>query len=92
MLIKILGAIDLIISLAIFSQSWGLDIPKTMVIVFATILFIKGLFIITGDIASVLDWIVAIVLIIEIFYNLPAFILIIAGFLLLQKGFLSIVA
>ena len=92
MLVKVLGAIDLIISLIIFSHSWGLTLPGEVLIVMAVILFIKGIFIFTGDIASGMDWIVGIVLIIESFFVLPVFVLIIAGFLLLQKGFLSVVA
>jgi hypothetical protein len=92
MLVKILGGIDLIVSLVIFSALFGLDIPSGVWIFFALLLFLKGLFIFTGDIASGMDWIAAIILILNAFFYVPIFLLILAGFLCLQKGFFSVIA
>lgn len=92
MIVKLLGFIDFIVAIIILCLIFGLTIPSVILWVAAIIMFVKGIFIFWGDIASGFDWLAGIILIVSIFYNVPVILLIIAGFLILQKGFFSIIA
>ena len=89
MLVKILGGIDVLASLVLLALSFGLGVPEKIIIVFALLLFLKGLFILTKSIASAFDLIAFIVLITTLFVILPQWIYLITAFLILQKGIFS---
>jgi len=88
-LVKILGAIDLAAALAFLMLIFGIPpfIPFTLFCAF--LLLIKGLFIISGDVLSVIDLFSSIILIISLFIIPFSILLWIPAFLLLGKGFVS---
>jgi len=89
MLIKILGGIDIAAAFVFLLLAFGSH-PATQVILFcSSLLFAKGLFILTGDIISVIDIFSFIILVMSIFFALPVILYWIPAFLLLGKGFLS---
>lgn len=89
--LKILGAIDIFSSLVTLMFIFGIH-PFTPLILFcAGLLFTKGLFVITGDVLSLFDLISALVLILSIFFTIPAIILWTSSFLLIAKGFVSFI-
>jgi len=90
MIVKILGAIDILAALVFLSVALGVKAPSEILIFFAVILFIKGLiFSLTGDLLSMQDVIYSLLLFTLIIFNLPAWILLVATFLLIAKGSLS---
>ncbi len=92
MLVKILGVVDLLAAILIFLISWSVSLPSTLVWVFIIILLLKGLFILGGDIASGFDLITGVILILCLYFTIPRVILLILGFFIFQKGFLSVLA
>lgn len=91
MLVKVLGAIDLISSITFMMLIFGIT-PFTSLILFcAALLFLKGLFIFTGDVLSIIDLLSAIALIASIFFTLPSLLLWAPAFLLLAKAVVSFV-
>ena len=89
MIIKILGIFDLIGSVFLFILGWGFALPQFILTFFAIVFGIKSLFIITKDIASFFDLFACIMFVLSIFFTLPSGLLLVAGFLILQKGFFS---
>lgn len=90
-LLKILGGIDLISSFAFLMFVFGIH-PFTQFILFcAGLLLIKGMFLLTGDILSIIDIFSSFLLIISIFFTLPAVLLWIPAFLLLAKAVVSFI-
>ena len=92
MLVKILGILDLVAAAIFFALSFKLSIPSSILIFFIVILFLKGAFILTRSIASAFDLFGAIILLLSLSFTIPKILLIIAAILLLQKGFLSVIA
>ncbi len=90
MLLKTLGIIDLIIGLIILLMVFGTKIPTSIMVVCIIILAIKGSFIITKDIASAQDILVVFVLVLNLIFAMPKIILLVAAFLMFQKGFVSL--
>ncbi|MEM4271553.1 MAG: hypothetical protein QXD13_00440, partial [Candidatus Pacearchaeota archaeon] len=89
MLVKILGGIDLLSSFVLLMLIFGFH-PFTDILLFcAGLLFFKGLFVLTGDVLSVIDLFSSSLLILAIFFALPIALLWISAFLLLAKGFVS---
>jgi hypothetical protein len=89
MLVKVLGAIDLISSFSLLLLIFGFDVHFRVLLFCAGLLFFKGLFILTGDVLSAVDLFSSAVLILSIFFALPLFLLWTSAFLLLAKGFVS---
>ena len=88
-LVKILGAIDALAALVFLSMTFGLA-PYTQLILFcAGILFIKGLFILTGEPLSAIDLASALVLLVSIFITPSAIFLWTPAFLLMAKAVVS---
>lgn len=92
MLVKILGIFDFVAAILLFVLSFGLKIPTSIIIFFIVVLLMKGAFVLTKSIASVMDIFAAIIFILAIYFTLPRLLLIIPAILLLQKGFFSIIA
>jgi len=89
MLVKILGGIDLFSAFVFLLLAFGFH-PSIHIILFcAGLLFAKGLFILMGDIISVIDIFSFLILILSIFFAIPVILFWIPSFLLLGKGFLS---
>lgn len=96
MLIKILGITDIIIAI-LFTINSNLDkwnwFPDKIVWWAGIFLLIKGiLFVLTFDIASVLDIVCGIVILLSILFNIPLIVSTIVILILLQKGFFSLVS
>tara|TARA_Y100000310_G_scaffold345208_1_gene462677 strand:- start:5195 stop:5473 length:279 start_codon:yes stop_codon:yes gene_type:complete len=88
-LVKILGAIDILAAIIFLTLIFGIS-PILQLVLFASgLLLLKGFFALTGDILSWIDLFSAILLIFSIFLTLPAILLWIPAFLLLAKGFVS---
>lgn len=90
MLVKILGAIDVISGLILIFGANN-KLPSIMLIILGVALMIKagiGLF---KDFASWIDFCSGVIFILLIFFQIPWVICIIAGVLVLQKGIFSVV-
>jgi len=66
MLVKILGFIDIVASVILFSMVFSLVLPLQLVISVAGLLFVKSLFILRGDLLSFVDLIASFTLFIGI--------------------------
>ncbi len=92
MLVKILGLIDFFIAFILFTLSFGVDLPQSLILFAAIPIALKGGFILLGDIISVIDLIAALLLFISAYHSVPFIILVVVGFLEFQKGFFSLMA
>jgi len=91
-LVKILGGIDLIASFVFLMLVFGIHPFLQLILFCAGLLLLKGLMIITGEIPlSIIDLFASLMLILSIFFSLPAVLLWIPAFLLLAKGIVSFV-
>ncbi|MFH1290216.1 MAG: hypothetical protein ABIH92_02290 [Nanoarchaeota archaeon] len=88
-LVKILGGIDLAAALAFLMLIFGMNVFHQYLVFCAGLLFIKGLFIFTGDILSGIDLFSALLLFLSIPFALPSILLWIPAFLLIAKGMVS---
>ncbi len=90
MLVKVLGAIDLLSAILFLMITFSLT-PFTILAVFCSILLLlKGMFIFTGEVVlSLVDLFSGILLILSIFLTLPAILVWVPAFLLLAKSFVS---
>jgi len=68
---------------------FGIDLPGRIILLCALLLFTKGLFVLRGDVLSVLDLFAAVIMILAIFFTMPSFLLWAPAFLLLAKGVVS---
>jgi len=90
-LVKILGAIDLVAAFIFLSLIFGTNVMIQLLFFSAGLLFVKGLFALGGDVLSFLDLFSAMVLVVSIFWVPPSIFLWIPAFLLLAKGVVSFV-
>ena len=87
----ILGKIDLIIGGLLLIEIFWHIIPNFIIIIFAIILGLKAIpFIFGGDIASIIDIIIVIVILLYSVAEIPSLILILISIYLIQKGVLSL--
>lgn len=91
LILKILGGIDLLSSLTFLMLVFGIQPFLGLVLFCAGLLFIKSLFLFTGEPLSLIDLISSVLLIISIFFTLPTILLWIPAFLLIAKGLVSYV-
>jgi len=93
MIIKIFGVLDLIAAI-IFGLSYCFHfIPKTMMFVIAGYLILKGgIFLLTRDIASIIDVGCGIIIILSVFFNISHLIFIVTLIFLIQKGLFSLMS
>jgi hypothetical protein len=89
MLVKVLGAADLLSSITFLMLIFGMHPFLQLTLFCAGVLFFKGLFVFTGDVLSIIDILSSALLILSIFFALPAALLWVPAFLLLAKGFVS---
>ena len=90
MLIKILGAIDLLAG-ATFLFALGIGVNTTLLLYLGIILLMKSSLGMLKDFASWVDILSGICLLLLIFFNLPSILLIIFAALLIQTGVFSLV-
>ena len=89
MLVKILGGIDIAAAIAFLMLAFGIH-PFTPFLIFcAALLILKGMFVLTGDVLSVIDLISAVLLIVAISFTLPTILLWIPALMLFAKGIVS---
>lgn len=91
MIVKILGVIDIAAAIALLAARNNVDLNVGFMVVAA--IFLVGKFLLS--ITNVFGWIdllVALLLIIEIFFNIPNEILIIMGIIMGGKGLVSILS
>lgn len=89
MLVKVLGLIDGISAFTFLMIIFGIT-PWNQLIVFCVgLLILKGMFIFTGDVLSLIDLFSAVVLFLAIFFSLGSIFLWIPAFLLLAKAVVS---
>ena len=91
MLLKILGAFDAIAGVIfVFSYLFHI-IPDSWLIFFACYLAIKGvIFLLSADIASLFDIIVAIIIYASTYFHIPILLGALVSLYLIQKGIVSI--
>jgi hypothetical protein len=87
--LKVLGAIDLLAMLAFLMLIFGIQPFFPFLMFCAFLLFLKGMFALRGDVLSFIDLYASLALIISIFFNLPSLFLWVPAFLLLAKGLVS---
>ncbi len=93
MIVKILGILDIIAGFSFWLNGFFHLFPDSFMMAIVIYLIVKGvLFIISKDIASVLDIISGIVIYLSLNVVLPGFVIIIVTFFLLQKGIFSLIA
>lgn len=91
MLVKILGAIDGIAALVFLMIVFGIP-PWTQLVLFcAGLLFLKGLFLFTGEPLSAIDLAASVVLLISIFFMPWAGLVWMLALLLLAKSVVSFI-
>jgi hypothetical protein len=89
MLVKVLGAIDIIIGI-IFIFAANIELNSSILIFLGLVLLAKSSLGMLKDFASWIDFLSGIFLLLMVVISVPAFILFILGLLLLQKGFFSL--
>lgn len=91
MLVKILGAIDLISAFAFLLLIFGVHPFLQLMLFCSGLLFLKGLFVLTGDVLSVIDLLSSVLILLSLFLTLPSLFLWVPAFLLLAKGIVSFI-
>jgi hypothetical protein len=89
MLVKILGAIDLASAICFLMLIFGMTPFVHFTLFCAGLLLLKGMFVFTGDVLSIIDLASAILLLLSLFFALPTVLLWVPAFLLLAKGVVS---
>ena len=89
MLLKVLGAIDVLTGLILVGLGLGAEIQKSILIICGVILIIKSSLGFLKDFASWIDFIAGAVFLIFILINIPEIILMIISMLIIQKGIFS---
>ena len=90
MLIKILGAFDVIIGLVLLFSA-GIDLPSRVLFVFGLIMISKSSLGMLKDFASWVDFLGGVVLFLLMIISVPGFISFIIGMLIIQKGIFSMI-
>ena len=89
MIVKILGAIDILSSLTLTFFIFGIHPISQLILFCSGLLFIKGLFIFSGEPLSLIDLLGSLILLISIFFTFPIMLYWIFAFILMAKGFVS---
>ncbi len=88
-IVKILGLVDLIASIAIFSLIFGISLPLQVILFFGGILFMKSLFLLNGDVLSIFDLLSTIVFFVSFFTQPWTFLIWVCSLVLMTKGIAS---
>jgi len=90
-LVKILGGIDLIASITFLMIIFSINPPLALILFSSGLLFLKGLFVFTGEPLSAIDLVSSVILLLSLVFSISSFLLWIPALLLLAKGFVSFV-
>ncbi|MEK6927960.1 MAG: hypothetical protein AABX11_06015 [Nanoarchaeota archaeon] len=88
-LVKILGGIDLLAALTFLLLVFGIHPPIQLILFCAGLLLLKGMFIISGDVLSVIDIFSSILLLVSLLFAIPSILVWIPAFFLIAKGIVS---
>jgi hypothetical protein len=88
-LVKVLGLIDTIASVIFLCIIFSLGVNSQLILGISGLLFMKSLFILKGDLLSVIDLIASITLALNLFFHPFVFLLWFLSLLLMSKGFAS---
>lgn len=87
--LKILGMIDLFSAVGFLMLVFGINPPLQYIFFCGGLLFMKGLFVLTGDFFSIFDLIFSIILFLSLLFTIPQVLLWWPAFLLFAKGMWS---
>ena len=91
MIVKILGMFDILLAILLLLSSFSGLIPGNLLLILGIILLAKGLFFVISDhIASVIDIVCAVLIMVSIQTEFPFFIRFLIVIYLLQKGIISL--
>jgi len=91
MIVKIFGALDLITAILFWISATFNFLPQGLVMILALYLIAKGAaFLISKDIASIIDIIAGIIIFISLSFQLPTIVITLVTIYLLQKGIFSL--
>ena len=91
MLVKILGGFDLFVALILFILALNIHVWGWLIILLIIILAVKSLpFIISICMASIIDILITIILLLSLFFDISSIIFVIAAFAIAQKGVMSL--
>ena len=91
MLVKVLGALDLIAAITLLTIIFGITPYIPLLLFCAGLLFLKGLFILTGEPLSLIDLLASATFLLAIFIMPWSFLLWVLTLLLMAKGVVSFV-
>ena len=89
MIVKILGLFDLTASITLLTMIFGLSLPFSVIVFFGGLLFAKSLFLFSGDVLSIFDFISATLFFISFFFTPWTFLLWTSSLILMTKGVAS---
>jgi len=89
MLLKVLGAVDILTGLILIIFGFGSEIQKIILMICGIILLIKSLLGVLKDFASWIDFVGGLIFLFSIAVILPKIIFVIMGILIIQKGIMS---
>jgi len=93
MILKILGTLDILSAIFLWLSHFFNILPEKFIVLIAFYLIVKGvIFLISADIASILDVISGGIIFLSLSYSLPGFLIILVVLFLIQKGIFSWVA
>ena len=93
LILKILGIIDIIAGLIFWLSAIFNIIPNNIILIIGFYLLVKGaVFLISRDIASIIDILCAGVIFLSLNFTLPRFLPIIVTLFLIQKGIFSLLS
>ncbi|MBU3913370.1 MAG: hypothetical protein KKE50_04715 [Nanoarchaeota archaeon] len=93
MIVKILGIFDMLAALLFWVFGIFGIIPSNLILILAVYLLVKGLiFVISADVASVIDILVSLIMFLSLSFHIPQIIVITATLILIQKGAFSLFA
>ncbi len=90
-LVKILGGIDLLSAIAFLMLIFGLHVPLQYLLFCAGLLLVKSLFMLAGDVLSLIDLYSSVLLLLSLLFMPFASLLWISAFLLTAKGLVSFI-
>jgi len=89
-IVKILGLIDILSAFLFLMMIFGMEVFIWLVIFCAFLLLIKGMFIFSGEMLSLIDLSAGLLLFLSIIFQPFTFLIWIASLLLVAKGFVSL--
>jgi len=93
MILKVLGILDILSGICFWLNIVFKFFPDYFIFIISFYLIIKGvLFILSKDIASILDILSGIIIYASLTFSIPFFIVVIIAFFLIQKGILSLIS